>query len=246
MNITKIYLVENCYGDPNKVYIGKTKTTREKDHKKTYGDQITYTYIDEINSLNREDWEPLESYWIEQFRQWGFEIQNKNNGGNGPEYQSIITKEKISRSLQGIKWNINRNQKISNSNKIHYIPGSDRNQKISSALSGRKYSFETILKLSKPKPHGFGEKIKSEERNKKIGKANSKPIIQIKDDYIINQYESTTQASHITGVKIGNINSCLKQKSKTAGGFIWKYKGDILNLEQHKGSLNKKNGNKGN
>lgn len=26
--MTKIYLVENCYGDSNKVYIGKTKNSR--------------------------------------------------------------------------------------------------------------------------------------------------------------------------------------------------------------------------
>jgi hypothetical protein len=32
MNITKIYLVENCYGDPNKVYIGKTINSRKKVH----------------------------------------------------------------------------------------------------------------------------------------------------------------------------------------------------------------------
>jgi hypothetical protein len=38
--MTKIYLVENCYGDPNKVYIGKTINSRELNHKKTYGKYI--------------------------------------------------------------------------------------------------------------------------------------------------------------------------------------------------------------
>ena len=50
--MTKIYLVENCYGDLNKVYIGKTKNSRENNHKNTYGDQIIYTIIDEIPSLD--------------------------------------------------------------------------------------------------------------------------------------------------------------------------------------------------
>ena len=45
--VTKIYLVENCYGDLNKVYIGKTINSRESNHKKTYGDCIKYTFIDE-------------------------------------------------------------------------------------------------------------------------------------------------------------------------------------------------------
>jgi hypothetical protein len=89
INITYIYLVENCYGDPNKVYIGKTKnpTHRKSIHKTTYGKQITYTIIDQIDSFDRKYWEPLESYWIEQFRQWGFDIQNKKmRGGSGCEY----------------------------------------------------------------------------------------------------------------------------------------------------------------
>jgi len=100
--VTKIYLVENCYEDPNKVYIGKTINSRKYNHKKTYGDQIIYTFIDEINSLNRKDWEPLESYWIEQFRQWGFDIVNKRKkGGMGPEFLSKEAREKKSKSMIG-------------------------------------------------------------------------------------------------------------------------------------------------
>ena len=66
--ITKIYLVTNCFGNPNKIYIGKTKGSRKNDHKKTYGQNINYDYIDEVNSLSREDWEPLETFWINYFR----------------------------------------------------------------------------------------------------------------------------------------------------------------------------------
>lgn len=96
MDITYIYLVENCYGNSNKVYVGKTKNSRKTNHRKTYGDQITYTIIDEINSLKHEDWEPLETYWIEQFRQWNFEVVNiRKKGGGGPEYYTEIQKQKM-------------------------------------------------------------------------------------------------------------------------------------------------------
>jgi len=85
-NITKIYLVTNCYDDPNKVYIGKTVNSRIYEHRQTYGKQIEYTYIDEINSINREDWEPVETYWIQQFMAWGFEVVNiRKIGGSGSE-----------------------------------------------------------------------------------------------------------------------------------------------------------------
>jgi hypothetical protein len=99
--MTKIYLVTNCYGDPNKVYIGKTKVCRKQPHKKTYGKQIEYTYIDEVDSLDRQHWKPLESYWIEQFRQWGFDIQNKNKGGGGLEFHTEETKQYFSSTRKG-------------------------------------------------------------------------------------------------------------------------------------------------
>ena len=68
--MTYIYLVENCYGDPGKVYVGKTKGNwRKQSHIRRFGPLSTFTIIDEVNSLNRKDWSPLEIYWIHQFKQ---------------------------------------------------------------------------------------------------------------------------------------------------------------------------------
>ena len=103
MNITKIYLVTNCYGDPNKVYIGKTKGSRKYPHIRNFGKQITYNFIDETNSLNSKDWKPLESFWIEYFKFLGFEVLNKNKGGNGPSFHTKKTKQKMSLSAKGKK-----------------------------------------------------------------------------------------------------------------------------------------------
>jgi len=83
---TKIYLVTNCYGDPNKVYIGKTISSRKNPHQQSYGKNILYTEIDEISGVNKKDWELLETYWIQQFMAWGFEVVNKRKiGGSGSE-----------------------------------------------------------------------------------------------------------------------------------------------------------------
>ena len=198
MNInTKIYLVTNCYDNPNWVYIGKTVNSRKNDHKKTYGDQIEYTYIDEVNSLFHNDWEPLESYWIEQFRQWGFEIMNKNHGGGGPICCSDQTKEKISEALkgrisfhqsntgdkiskskQGMKLTEEWKHKISestkgNTNRLGDKQSPETRDKISKALKGKKRTDETIQKMKKPRPDSsnFGKHRKgvkaSEETLKK-------------------------------------------------------------------------------
>jgi hypothetical protein len=118
--MTRIYLVEKCYGDPNKVYIGKTKNSRIQPHKAKYGKNIIYTIIDQINSLNHKEWKPLESYWIEQFRQWGFELMNINkNGGQGPGVYSEESKNKMRKKRKlGTGKKISKNPKDTEENRI--------------------------------------------------------------------------------------------------------------------------------
>jgi hypothetical protein len=120
INITYIYLVENINNDPIQVYIGQTRHPKQRNraHKKTYGNDIIYTIIDQVNSISKLYWEPIESYWIEQFKHWGFNTINRNSGGGGPishtdkmrKNQSILltgktrteeVKQRISKSMMG-------------------------------------------------------------------------------------------------------------------------------------------------
>jgi len=103
-SITKIYLVTNIDNDLNKVYIGKTHTTsRINKHKRSFGAQINFSYIDEIEGVDKDSWKPLERYWIEQFRQWGFVLVNKNKGGGGPNAGVRHSKEWIYKIAQALK-----------------------------------------------------------------------------------------------------------------------------------------------
>ena len=194
--ITKIYLVENCYGDPNKVYIGKTKCSRKNDHELTYGQQITYTYIDEVESIKYEDWGPLEKYWIEQFKQWGFEVVNRNKGGGGPSCWDDNLKLKMSLSKKGKLKPMGFGNKISKSKKG--IPRLD----IKGRISPNKGNYILHLKTRKA------------------------IIQYDKQMNIVQEWNSPTEAginlnidrSQISAVARGNT------KWKTAGGFIFKYK----------------------
>jgi hypothetical protein len=98
---TKIYLVENCYGCPNKIYIGKTiNSSRKNDHKRTYGNDIEFNILEEIEGTNKNLWKPRETYWIQYYINLGFEVLNKQlKGGSGVEYHIDETKNKIK------KWN---------------------------------------------------------------------------------------------------------------------------------------------
>lgn len=52
-----------------------------------------------------------------------------------------------------------------------------------------------------------------------------KPIIQFdKNMNKINEYGSMAEASEITNISSCNIRNSCKGRSKTAGGYIWKYK----------------------
>lgn len=214
MNISKIYLVTNCYGDPNKVYVGKTSYTkkynigRKNDHIRKYGKQITYTYIDEVNSLSSKDWKPLECYWIEQFKQWGFELMNKNKGGGGADFQTKESIEKGIKSRTGRKCSEETKCKM----RKPHIEGTG--DKISLKLKGRIYSEETILKM----------KLKASKRSLiNFGK----PITQFdREGNKIRDFKTTREASEITGVTPSNISQCLNNYKgiKTAGNYIWKFK----------------------
>lgn len=228
---TKIYLVTNIDNNPNKVYIGKTKNSkiREQEHRRKFGENIIYNEIDEINSLNKNDWEPIESYWIEQFKAWGFEIVNKNKGGGGPEYQTQLMKDIISNINKGNKYNLNKKQSKKTINKrFNNYDWKIIGNKISNTKKGCLFTEEHKKKLRKPKPNGFMDnehKLKIGKKQKGVSKQkNKKSIIQMdKMDNFIKNWDSVTEASLILKIKQGDISSVLNKKQKTAGGFKFKY-----------------------
>ena len=61
-------------------YIGYTAhpTQRKCEHKKTYGKDTNLCVID-----YDEDYIQAERYWITQYKAWGFDLLNKNEGGGG-------------------------------------------------------------------------------------------------------------------------------------------------------------------
>lgn len=110
-------------------------------------------------------------------------------------------------------------------------------------MSSKEYEHIRIefIKRVKGKPISETHKIK-------IGKKNSKQIIQYSTlGNILNIFSSAVEAerfinktptAHWKELK-NNINDCCRGKQKSAYGYIWKYEGDLLNLEEHKGSQDK-------
>jgi hypothetical protein len=216
--MTKIYLVENCYNDPNKVYIGETKNNREKDHKRKFGSQIEYSEIDEINSLDKKDWKPLETYWINQFRAWGFEVLNKNEGGGGPTTHSKKTKEKMSKTRKGKPSPLKNTKRPEISKKLKgrksYM-NSEAALKISQSLKGKPFTEEHKQKIKQTR--GF---LKNRKNTWKIT-----PVIQYDlQGNFIKEWESQTEATKSLNKTGDGIGACCRGRQKNAYGYIWKFK----------------------
>lgn len=90
-------------GEP--FYIGKTHypDRREKEHKITYGSNIT---LNILKAIKDEDWKKHEKEFIQLFKKWGIDLTNSNSGGGGPLKGVKRSKEfgeKISKSKKGVK-----------------------------------------------------------------------------------------------------------------------------------------------
>jgi group I intron endonuclease len=96
---------------------------------------------------------------------------------------------------------------------------------------GRQLTGVTKEKMSKNSSrHTPSDETKSKAKEKLV-----RPIIQFdKSGNIINEFESATVASIVTGVGRSSIKENLNGRNKTGGGFIWKFKDGIIKGKNHK------------
>tara|TARA_B110000211_G_C13858585_1_gene455445 strand:+ start:83 stop:709 length:627 start_codon:yes stop_codon:yes gene_type:complete len=86
-------------------------------------------------------------------------------------------------------------------------------------------SMETIQKISKTKLENPRTTTKEMIENFRTISPHKKPIIQYGlDGEFINSFNSINEAARELNIRNDGISACLRQKQKTAYGFIWKYK----------------------
>jgi len=197
--MTKIYILERN-GVP--FYVGKT-LQEIKERFYTHKDKKENSEIFEIDCVDDNEWRFWESWYIELFKSWGFELENKNSGGGGRGPGWISPPE--------------RNAKIKASMKNH----------------SQYYTDDVRKKISKgnkgiPKP--FTE---DHIRNIGLTKRkNAKQVLMYDlEDNLIKEWECKSQAAEWikeTKKRQGNLTSQIKDailgRQKTAFGYKWKYK----------------------
>lgn len=166
-------------GDKIPFYIGKTKNLKNRlnTHKQVFGKNVFIEFLDEV-----EDWKYWEKHYINLFKNLGYILENKNNGGGGPSEGVIFPEE--------------RKQKISQANKgtIHSLEG---RLSTSNKLKGRKLPPEQVekikqAKLGKPnpkkgKPDGPKPGVSKAHKGRtspNIGKSKSVALYKTTGEYI--------------------------------------------------------------
>lgn len=200
---TYIYILENIDNDPNKVYIGKSidPNRRRNAHYCRFTKTINFKIIDTINSQDREIWKPIETYWIQYYKDKGFNVINQNEGGGGFNKANDLTRVKMSKAKQG--FNVTWGNKISESKK---------------GIKRGSFNKEHIKNLTQSRIKNQGTPVKqTDSEGNTIKEFDS---ISLAAQYLFETFNIPTK---LINIKNG-IKDCASGKQNTAYGFKWQYK----------------------
>jgi hypothetical protein len=192
MEYTKIYYLH--LGDNVPFYIGKTKNINHRlyNHRKTFGKQVCMEIISEVL-----DWRSWEKYYIKYFKEKGYLLKNKNEGGGGLDVWSEESINKL---------------------KNHHTRGA----KISKSNTGR-----TMAHKGKPFTEEHKQKIKQTRSFLKERKNTWQniPILQYSlNGEFIKEWGSQIEATKFLNKNGDGVGACCRGKQKSAYGYIWKFK----------------------
>ena len=261
------YIVYKHTSPSNKVYVGITHLKPEhrwgkngngyKSNKHFYNAINKYgwnNFKHEIlfDGLTKEEAEQKEIELIAFYRSNQYKYgYNADNGGRCVGTHSDETKRKLSETNKGKHHSEETKRKMSQSGKGR-IFSDEHKQKISRALIGierfnlrgennhnygKHLSDETKRKISESKKGKYGKPM-SEENKIKLSQRVRKAVWQYDiNGNFIKEWTSITEASRQLKIIASDISACCNDKIKTAGGYIWRYKGEELkkeDVEKHK------------
>lgn len=152
--------------------------------------------------------------------------RGKLNPFYGKKHKAI-SKKQMSLTRTGVKLTDEHRRKISESmlGEKHWFYGKtfsdEHKRKLSLAHSGAKNHWYGTEGYWKDKQHSNETKEKMSEKQNK----NKVPVVCIdKETFeVIRKYNSLTDAYRNTGTDKSSIRQCCQGKSKTAGGYVWRF-----------------------
>ena len=205
--------------------------------------------ISTIDIVPTNEWEFWEKYWIDQFRQWGFNLTNIAPGGYDNSYiRSEKTKKKMRYSKLGTKLPEEHKMKISEGVKKKFIDvpnynkSSDKKHIIDKDFLYQKYIIDnlSIPKLSKilnvsEKTIFNNLKEYGIKKDKSIWlkqlSTSQKIVLQYDlDGNLIREWDSLKMIEIELSINKSNVANCCRNIAKSAGGFIWRYKDNLIKV----------------
>jgi hypothetical protein len=212
--------------------------------------------IEVIDEVPEGEWQFWEQYWIEQFRQWGFNLTNLTiggQGGNGYKHTSD-SKKKMRKSKLGSKLPELQKKKISDSikklaklNPNYNRSGNNIKREIDKELLYKLYITENLsttkiankLKFSKKKiwdsiqEHGI---YKDKEIWKEQLSSKPKKVVLQYDlgGKLVKEWNCLVDISKELGFNKSNIANCCRGIGVSVSGYIWRYKDNFIEIDLNK------------
>lgn len=192
-------------------YVGKTKNLKERyknhcnklhnkhSHKRNWitslKNQKLKPIMKVIDNVDDTEWKYWEKFWIEQCRQWGFNLVNHTSGGDG-----LTSGNQTSFKKGCIPWNYGTAK-----------------PKI---LKGNRGKVENCIKNHFKQGHEpWNKGAKGYKTSRR------KPVLQFDlQGNFIKEWESCLEAATEYNCSRNNIENACNKRSKTARGYKWEYK----------------------
>lgn len=251
MESTYIYSLSNPINNEVR-YIGKSTNieNRYKQHIKKCQKEMTHKCswikslqtenlkpkIEVVDTVESNEWQFWEKYWISQFKSWGFDLVNGTEGGDGILSHNNFTKQNISDSKKGVKVHTDDYKKLlsekmkNNSYTLGKKLSDEHKRKISSSQLGikkhNKKSKNTISVKNKGVNNGmYGKKHnqKSLEKISESSRGENHPKVKLKesDVLLIRKYYKNKTYNQKEVAKMFNISYSLV--TKINNGTLWKH-----------------------
>lgn len=178
-----------------------------------------------IDEVPQSEWQKWERYWIQQFIVWGFKLTNHTAGGDG-----LTIGNQTSFKCGQAPWNKGLKSKkhcVICNKEFGVSPSKYETTKCCSKSCNMKLKVKTGV-VGETYKNGHIPWNKGNSGHRLVGMKMAIPVLQYDVNMnLIKEHYSVLEASKLMNCIPENIRRACVGKSKTAKGFIWKYKNTI-------------------
>jgi hypothetical protein len=175
--------------------------------------------IEVIDTVPINDWVFWETYWISQFKTWGFDLINYTDGGDGSTFGNQTSFKKGNKP-----WNMGLGHSQVCPVCLKEFKSPKSNNRITCSIKCsvkiKKSSDTSFKKGSTPWNLGIkGVKLKPDKNVYQFNK---------EKETMLKKWNTAKEAGETLGINIEGIGQCARGNSKSCGGFYWNYKNILL------------------